>query len=92
MHARHEVRCHYIFEKAHNVTQDDKKAQPYVTIRGEKVSRQDLTEQQTYLLTQIQNCQEKIKRLTFDIEQMKAALVTFDQQLSSTIQSNKKMG
>ena len=73
------------------MTQDDKKAQPYVTIRGEKASPRSYRTADL-LLTQIQNCQEKIKRLTFDIEQMKAALVTFDQQLSSTIQSNKKMG
>jgi hypothetical protein len=89
----HNHHCSIIrFEGIGKVEQDDKNAQPFVTIKGEKVYRDDLTEQQTYLLRQMQYCQAKINRLTFEMEQMKAALTTFDQQLASTVKSKKRMG
>jgi len=89
----HNHHCNIIwFEGIGKVEQDDKNAQPFVTIKGEKVYREDLTEQQTYLLRQMQYCQAKINRLTFEMEQMKAALTTFDQQLASTVKSKKRMG
>ena len=65
-----------------------------ITIDGESYSQSDLSDEQLYFIRQIQSCNLKINNLKFDLEQVQASAMVFNQRLSKSVEKikPKKMG
>ena len=65
-----------------------------VQINGKKYYYNDLSEEQIYLLRQTQSCIVKINNLKFELDQVQAALTSFNQKLVTSLENSKekKMG
>jgi hypothetical protein len=65
-----------------------------ITIDGENYSQSDLSDEQLYFIRQIQSCNLKINSLKFDLEQVQASAMVFNQRLSKSVEKikPKKMG
>ena len=65
-----------------------------ITIDGKSYSQSDMSDEQLYFLRQIQSCNIKINNLKFDLDQVQASAMVFNQRLSKSIEKTKpkKMG
>ena len=65
-----------------------------ITIDGESYSQSDLSDEQLYFIRQIQSCNLKINSLKFDLDQVQASAMVFNQRLSKSVGKikPKKMG
>lgn len=66
----------------------------FITIDGKNYSQSDMSDEQLYFLRQIQSCNIKINNLKFDLDQLQASAMVFNQRLSQSIEKTKpkKMG
>ena len=65
-----------------------------ITIDGKSYSQSDMSDEQLYFVRQIQSCNIKINNLKFDLDQIQASAMVFNQRLSKSIENTnpKKMG
>ena len=73
---------------------DENLSASLITIDGKSYSQSDLSDEQLYFVRQIQSCNIKINNLKFDLDQVQASAMVFNQRLSKSIENTKpkKMG
>ena len=60
-----------------------------ITIDGKSYSQSDMSDEQLYFVRQIQSCNIKINNLKFDLDQIQASAMVFNQRLSKSIENTK---
>ena len=82
--------------KENRMSGDENLSANLITIDGKSYSQSDMSDEQLYFLRQIQSCQIKINNLKFDLDQVQASAMVFNQRLSKSIEETKpkpkKMG
>ena len=76
------------------MTEENETKSTKVQINGKQYDYNDLSEEQIYLLRQTQSCRGKINNLRFELDQVQAALISFNQKLVLSLENSneKKMG
>lgn len=76
------------------MTDENETKSTKVQINGKKYEYNDLSKEQIYLLRQTQSCGVKINNLKFELDQVQAALTSFNQKLVFSLENSndKKMG
>jgi len=57
-----------------------------ISINGKDYAPEDMNEQQTYLISQIRSCQQKVANIRFELDQVQAAQNVFTNELIKSVQ------
>ena len=71
------------------MTSDANVSADLITIDGESYSQSDLSDEQLYFIRQIQSCNLKVNSLKFDLDQVQASAMVFNQRLSKSVEKIK---